>query len=364
MSPGVAADRQEISYFRQISNMGLPFCIVLPDLFESLRRMLPFASGAFMEFEPDLLPHYQYVDWQNGKCLADTGDWLPLLREANPDAIKALDQAATTLPSHPSRGSGEPLRLDGCEPEGHAASRTLALKLSSSDSSGRSALLVLRRDAQDQAFDPGHLKRLQELAPLLSRAMVAPAEDSGSWVESGDQVMVILNEEGNVGHISARGAQFIQYALDRRWAPGRHWTPLDPDSLGETLMTYLRPGRGAPIESPADADDDRRWSNRWGRFGLRSNRLESLGRDGKPSFAVTVTRHVPLQLKLAKTLRRFPLSSKESAVCLKIALGRSFKEIAHEMRLSMSTVVAHSQAIYNKLGIAGRNELLTSLYRH
>lgn len=364
MNPGVAADRQEISYFRQISNMGLPFCMVLPDLFESLRRMLPFAFGAFMEFEADLVPHYQYVDWQNGRCLADAVEWLPLLRRANPGTIQAFSHAATALPPSTSRSSGELFRLDAFEPEGHATSRAVALKLIASDSSGRSALLVLRRDAQDQAFDPSHLKRLQELAPSLSRAMAARAADSGSWVESGDQVMVILNEEGNVGHISARGAQFIQYALDRRWAPGRHWTPLDPDSLGETLMTYLRPGRGAPIESPADADDDRRWSNRWGRFGLRSNRLESLGRDGKPSFAVTVTRHVPLQLKLAKTLRRFPLSGKEASVCLKIALGCSFKQIAHEMRLSLSTVVAHSQAIYNKLGIAGRNELLTSLYRH
>lgn len=84
----------------------------------------------------------------------------------------------------------------------------------------------------------------------------------------------------------------------------------------------------------------------------------------KSLIAVTVIRQVPLALKLATVLRRFPLSGREYSVCLHIALGRSFKEIAHILRLSQSTVVAHSQAIYEKLGITGRSELLTSLYRH
>ena len=57
------------------------------------------------------------------------------------------------------------------------------------------------------------------------------------------------------------------------------------------------------------------------------------------------------------------LTAKEIEVVEKILGGKSRKEIADELHISENTVKTHLKHIYEKLGIANKQELLTLLHK-
>ena len=57
------------------------------------------------------------------------------------------------------------------------------------------------------------------------------------------------------------------------------------------------------------------------------------------------------------------LTAKEIEVVEKILGGKSRKEIADELHISENTVKTHLKHIYEKLGIAKKQELLTLLHK-
>lgn len=64
----------------------------------------------------------------------------------------------------------------------------------------------------------------------------------------------------------------------------------------------------------------------------------------------------------AETCRELGLSRRESEVALLLAKGKSYKEIAAELFISMSTTQTHVGRIYSKLGINNKTELSGLLY--
>jgi LuxR family transcriptional regulator, maltose regulon positive regulatory protein len=54
-----------------------------------------------------------------------------------------------------------------------------------------------------------------------------------------------------------------------------------------------------------------------------------------------------------------PLSQRELEVLQLIALGKTNKEIAQQLFLSLGTVKAHTASIYRKLDVAHRTEAVT-----
>ena len=58
---------------------------------------------------------------------------------------------------------------------------------------------------------------------------------------------------------------------------------------------------------------------------------------------------------------RVHLTPGELDAALQAAAGRSNKEIAADMYLSVRTVESHLQRVYEKLGISGRHELADAL---
>src|SRR5664280_2727662 len=134
--------------------------------------------------------------------------------------------------------------------------------------------------------------------------------------------------------------------LARRWGlPSSIATPIErhhnPDVDGEAACVRLADmlahyEQGAPV-SPAEM--------------LRTARAVGLGPDE--------LRRVMYELPSAPTQRRrhvdpCPLSGRELGVLQRLAEGKVYKQIAHELTLSTSTVRTHLHNIYGKLGAVDR----------
>lgn len=238
MNRDATVERQECSYFRQISTMGLPFRTVLPELFESLRRLVGFSQGIFVEMGPDFYPRYQYGDWEVpgpkpiGEILYD--EFLSTGR-----LVEVLRSRAEILALPTISRLGDLLSLNGDEYRKHDIYRLVArpaqlhhaLYLKLADlTQGPLALMLLNRSPEDQDFRPEHLRRLKDLVPFLSRALTGRQEAQDTWVESRDQAIVVLDIQGRIQHISSSGAKLMQYALDRRRLPRETGSPSSRNS--------------------------------------------------------------------------------------------------------------------------------------
>jgi DNA-binding NarL/FixJ family response regulator len=58
---------------------------------------------------------------------------------------------------------------------------------------------------------------------------------------------------------------------------------------------------------------------------------------------------------------RVRITSGELDIALQAAAGRTNKQIAAELHLSVRTVESHLQRVYEKLGVSGRHELTDAL---
>ena len=70
---------------------------------------------------------------------------------------------------------------------------------------------------------------------------------------------------------------------------------------------------------------------------------------------------VPGPDRLAETLSRYRISSREAEVVRLLAEGRSYREIEEQLCISMATVKTHVYNIYRKMGIRRRWQLLQIL---
>jgi DNA-binding CsgD family transcriptional regulator len=63
-------------------------------------------------------------------------------------------------------------------------------------------------------------------------------------------------------------------------------------------------------------------------------------------------------------MARVHLTLGELDTARQAAAGRTNKQIANDMHLSVRTVESHLQRVYEKLGISGRHELADALQDH
>lgn len=134
--------------------------------------------------------------------------------------------------------------------------------------------------------------------------------------------------------------------LIRRWGlPGSLATPIEqhhnPEAKGEGAIIRLADmlahyEQGACV-SPGEMLQSARAT------GLGAEQLRRLMRD-VPSASSGRRRHVD----------PCPLSGRELAVLQQLAKGSVYKQIAHELGLSVSTVRSHLHNIYGKLGVGDR----------
>ncbi|MGH8613242.1 MAG: helix-turn-helix transcriptional regulator [Gammaproteobacteria bacterium] len=221
--------------------------------------------------------------------------------------------------------------------------------------------MTLLRTNAEQDFSETEVRALKALLPHLGHAMAVDKAYEGPWVDSDDVGLIVLDTLGHIQHMSPVARTLITHAAHSviNSSEYRHMSALaDVEGLLRGLchdLSAIARSRGTPAPPVA------RVHNSWGRFTFRAYWLDAMGTEGTTLIGVSVQRQEPLALRLMRATSKFPLSPRERQICLHMAHGLSYVEIAKRLGRSERTVVTHTQHIFEKLEINSRRELFDRL---
>jgi DNA-binding CsgD family transcriptional regulator len=225
--------------------------------------------------------------------------------------------------------------------------------------------LAVWRGLSDGAFTAQDKRRLKGLEPFIAHAIEASKKAGASQAalvdEDEDTGLVIVNQAGKIQHLSERARKLLFLATHPQVTPRtvlREAARLPAEIIQACRhLVALFQGTHDVVAPPVHAHH-----NPWGSFVFQAHWLDS----GKPLDALiglTIKRQVPLSIKIMGRLGRFSLSRRQLQTCVLLASGYADADIAHEMNITLNTVLTHNRRIYEKLNVRSRGELVNKLMR-
>ena len=219
--------------------------------------------------------------------------------------------------------------------------------------------IMLARAPHERPFSVADRRRLAELSSFFAHALSSRAPRAAPLVESEREGLIVADAEGRIVSASAEGRRLLFLACNPRAHPsdGRGPTVLPPAliALSRTLAEVFadRLVHSAPTYHHR---------NVWGGFRFSGHRLE--GDTSISLIGITVTHQDPLPIRLARVAARLPLTSRQAEVSVLLADGLTDEATAKRMGISSNTVITHRRAIYEKLGVHSRSELVSRMLMH
>lgn len=220
--------------------------------------------------------------------------------------------------------------------------------------------LTLTRGDDEKPFSLDDERRLKGVEDLLTHAMARNAmQDDALLVPASDSALVICDAAGVITHLSGEARQFLGYIF----APACSIADLDR-TFAREAKAWLTPLVRHAVTRPhkhAGRPPSLYRRNQWGGFSARAHRLDGSDSSRAALVGVTLTRHIPLPLRLMRhpSVRELPRREKE--VCLKLAEGTSVSEIAVSLSMSVHTVIGHVSSLYQRFDVNSRDRLMISL---
>lgn len=204
-------------------------------------------------------------------------------------------------------------------------------------------------------FTPEELRRLASLESYLVHALLATPQPDLPLVESGEVGILVADFQGRLKFASNEGRRLLALAT----GPGLPPPASDPrlDELPPPLVRLCR-ALETILAGQAWADPPlHRCRNAWGGFTFRG---QLLGAPASPPqlVAIIVTHKEPLPLRLVRGLDKFELSPRQGEVCLLLAMGLSYQEIADRLGIAKGTAITHGRWVHERLAATSRADLL------
>ena len=217
-------------------------------------------------------------------------------------------------------------------------------------------IVLFRRD-DDCDFSVAEEETLAQILPYIAHAISGPKKTPDAFVETGDSGLMVFDAAGKLTFQSRHAKELCVYALHER-------IPVGVDvGLGlqdmEAGLTDLYAQVVRIDETPDAIANPPMWTlkNKWGEFQLRAYVLQGSSR-GERSYGVTVEKKIPLEVRMLQKVKDMPLSNKQREVCYLLLRGVDTEQIALMQGITRTTLKEHTQAIYRKLGIAKREDLV------
>jgi DNA-binding CsgD family transcriptional regulator len=214
--------------------------------------------------------------------------------------------------------------------------------------------MCLHRERRYQDFSSADLAFFTALAPhlaaglraalLLDAVDVVPAVDSPGLLLLAEDLSVIA---------TTSGAEALLAVLD-------DWSPVGalPQAV-LTVVAKLRALEGEPHDA-STAIPRARLRTRSGQWlALHASRLATAGAAGQ--IAVIIERATPNDVA-PLVLQAYALTARELEVAGLVLKGRSTDEIAVQLCISTLTVQQHLKAVFDKVGVRSRRELVAQLF--
>jgi DNA-binding CsgD family transcriptional regulator len=216
--------------------------------------------------------------------------------------------------------------------------------------------LSLHREAASPHFTPTEAALLAQLTPhlayglrtaLLRRAVTAPTglETPG---------VVLLAEDLAVVATTPAADSWLAELGPEQWPRG--WAlPVAVYGVAARLVALERGGMAQGARLPQARL--RTASGQW--LVLHATRLVGLARRDQIAVIIEVARSVAIAPLIVQA---YGLSPREAEIVQWVAGGRSTAEIAAQLHIASSTVQDHLKAIFTKVGVHSRGELLVQLF--
>ena len=221
------------------------------------------------------------------------------------------------------------------------------------------AQISFYRGRTDHPFDAAAANTLRPLLGYISgvveRVPIAAQPQDGN---------VIVEE--SLGIVDAAGA--VVSGTDVwlrlvRLAALAQVSPKDARQETREVSSFLRRIADQVLAFEADAAvrNEFAWDTTWGRFTVHAFRLADQRGRRADQVGVVIRRAEPRTLALVRGVGLSPLSPQQREVALLLAKGRTNREIASALSMSLNTANYHVKQVYVRLAIKDRNAVAATL---
>ncbi|WP_320671843.1 LuxR C-terminal-related transcriptional regulator [Patulibacter defluvii] len=211
-------------------------------------------------------------------------------------------------------------------------------------------VLQLNRHSGARPFAPEHRELLERVAPMIGRglrtAMVAEPAEHGVGRGPG---ILILDERGTVVSCTSEAEAWLAELREGDWCGGASGLPVPIEVFALSLTA------GDPAQ-PAAA--------RQARLRTRSGmwlmaHASPLGAGGQVAMVIEPAKASQVAPVIVEA---YGLTAREVDVTRLVARGLKTDEIGAELYLSPHTVRDHLKAVFEKVGVSSRGELVSQLF--
>ena len=224
------------------------------------------------------------------------------------------------------------------------------------DERGPCGLLHLFRLRHSRPFSADEKVQLERLLTYIEHGLRAPVSAMVDYADSGRNEMLILDAMGTLLHASAAARELLALACFPAYRIDTGDTMPLPPEIPQICrhLQFIFQGRNAP--PPVIRHENPR-----GRFIFRAHWLDPLGAATGKLIGVTIEHQEPTVLRTWRALRAWELSPVQMEVCLLLTQDHSQEAIGHRLNIKPTTVKDHVRKLYDKLGVARRDELTARL---
>jgi DNA-binding CsgD family transcriptional regulator len=216
-------------------------------------------------------------------------------------------------------------------------------------------VLCLHRTESSSGFSDAEVKLVRRLAPHLAeglrRALVL---DGIATARSGTRGpgIIVLDDDMAVTSMNAEAERWMAELVDPAWIDLGHGSlPAAVFAAATAMARADDAGRGTAPAVRLRATD-----GRW--LTLHASRLSGATGDGQTAVVVEAARGADVASIYLDALGLTPAQTRVASLVLQ---GRSTQQIINELRISSHTVQEHLRAVFDKLGVASRRELVATL---
>jgi DNA-binding CsgD family transcriptional regulator len=323
------------------------------DVSDRLRRLVPFDGALWFATDPATVlatAPARVENIEDGHC---SSYWEREFRVEDAILFRDLARSQAGIGTLYDVTGGNPTRSaryrEFSAPQGYGDELRAALRVGNSTW----GVVGLMRGRGRPAFGPRDVEVVRAIAPVLADALRmlavqtaaagAAATGAGTALFDADGVLLSLDEpaEGLFEELGGRG--WVARTL-----------PMTPVSAVLAQALAVQEGRE---RGPASARV-RGVSGRW--LSLHASCLRGVdGRPGPTALTIEPAKSAQLAPIIVEAYR---LTVREQEITRAVARGLSNPEIAAELFLSPHTVRDHLKAVFAKVGVASRGELVATLF--
>jgi DNA-binding CsgD family transcriptional regulator len=338
---------------RQLSSLGLPGGLFVASLLPALRALTESESGAFLWLDGEGHIVNVYAD------RFPTLEAIPPTFSCAPITMGVCAQAALVRNECPAVLASTIVELDGKDGffreilrRNEAFHILTGIAIQDRRSIGR---LCLFRRQGSRPFGVREISDLSSVLRYLAHGLVkgeTPLEEAWSPEDLSEQEFVIANGEGDVVRASEGGKRLLLLATGCAVSPATLQSA--PLAMRRMLQDLSGPASVWQETSIRQVVRD----TIWGRFVLRAYRLGEDGKTDELLFGIHMKRAQPARLRFVNAMGALPLSPQQREIALMIADGRSNRDIASRLSVSVNTVAYHIKQLFFKLQVHDRAGLL------